>query len=103
MDYNISIGELEFVWDENKNLLNIEKHGITFLQAATAFNDPFGRIDYDEDHSDHEQRFILIGNNIEGKLLMVCHCIREGGVIRLISARKANKSEIREYHNQRFE
>lgn len=102
MDYSIKIGELDFVWDENKNQLNIERHGITFLQATTAFNDPFGRIDYDDEHSDYEDRFILIGNNIEGKLLTVCHCIREGGVIRLISARKATKEEMRGYHNQQF-
>ena len=102
MDYSIDIGEFRFIWDENKNQLNIEKHGITFLQAATAFNDPYGRIDYDEDHSELEERFVLIGNNIEGKLLMVCHCIREGGVIRIISARKANKVEMRKYHDQRF-
>lgn len=103
MDYRIDIGEFSFVWDENKNQLNITNHKISFLQAATVFNDPHGRVDYDEGHSDYEERFSIIGYNIEGKLLVVCHCIREGGVIRIISARKAEKVEIRKYHNRRFE
>jgi len=83
-----------FDWDTDKNLLNIEKHGVSFKMAASAFFDP-DAIEVDDDaHSQVEDRFLLIGRNKYNKLLTVCHCYRcEGNVIRIISARKPNQVE----------
>jgi len=83
-----------FNWDKNKNLLNIEKHGISFKEAATAFLDPNAALMDDKVHSQEEERFKIIGHSEKLNLLMVCHCYRENGmVIRIISARKATKAE----------
>jgi len=83
-----------FNWDKNKNLLNIEKHGISFKEAATAFLDPNAALMYDSEHSNEEERFKIIGHSEKLTLLMVCHCYREEGmVIRIISARNATKTE----------
>ena len=82
-----------FSWDIDKNLANIQKHGISFKMAATAFFDPMSVTFDDERHSHHEDRFILIGINKYDDLLTVCHCYRAGNVTRIISARKANKYE----------
>lgn len=90
--------QLRFEWDENKNQINIIKHKVSFEEASTVFRDVDAMIDYDAEHSNDEDRFVIIGNSIEGNLLMVCHCERKGGVIRIISARKANKGEQRKYY-----
>ena len=90
--------DMLFDWDENKARINENKHGISFLEAMTAFNDPNAIIIDDDEHSDDEERFILLGMSSEVNLLMVCHCYRdEDDIIRLISARKANKRENRKY------
>jgi uncharacterized DUF497 family protein len=90
-----------FDWDIKKNLINIEKHGVSFKMAASAFFDPQSIIFDDESHSDFEDRFILMGLNKFNNLLIVCHCYRdEGEVVRIISARKADKNEIH-YYNRR--
>ena len=102
MDFYINIGEFSFVWDENKNQLNIERHKIKFKEAATVFSDHAAKVDYDEEHSQYEERFSIIGRSDVGNLLMVVHCIRDGGVIRLISARKATKSEEKRYYSNEF-
>lgn len=102
MDYKISIGEYNFVRDEDKNQLNIERHGIKFKEAATVFSDSAAKVDYDDDHSKYEDRFSIIGRSDAGNLLMVIHCIREGGVIRLISAGKAEKKEEKRYYSNEF-
>ena len=83
-----------FDWDVKKNLINIEKHGVSFKMAASAFFDPKAvRID-DDEHSQDEDRFILIGVNKYDNLLTVCHCYRkDGNVVRIISARKPNQYE----------
>ncbi|HOY66431.1 MAG TPA: BrnT family toxin [Candidatus Ozemobacteraceae bacterium] len=87
-----------FEWDENKSEANRKKHGVTFDEASTVFNDDYARIIDDPDHSELESRFVILGFSIEKKLLMVCHCYRENEkVIRLISARKATKSEANQY------
>jgi len=83
-----------FDWDAKKNLINIEKHGVSFKMAASSFFDPNAVTVYDAVHSHHEDRFILIGANKYDKLLTVCHCYRDDeNVIRIISARKPNQIE----------
>ena len=88
----------KFSWDTAKNQANIKKHGIDFNDAQTAFYDENAMILADEEHSEDEERFILIGIDFNARLLNVCHCYRNGdSVVRIISARKANKQEIRIY------
>ena len=83
-----------FDWDIDKNLSNIEKHGVSFKMAASAFFDPNAVEVADDAHSQEEDRFLLIGRNKYNKLLTVCHCYRgEGNIIRIISARKPNQIE----------
>ena len=89
---------LKFEWDDNKNQTNIKKHGISFEEAASVFYDDEALIIADEEHSDDEERFVLIGFSFKANLLVVCHCCREqDSIIRIISARKANGSERNEY------
>ena len=91
---------LKFEWDENKNQINIKKHGISFEEASSVFNDSDALILNDETHSDNEDRFILIGFSYKFNLLVVCHCYRQNEeVIRIISARKATKTEKEVYLN----
>lgn len=92
---------MRFEWDDNKNKINIEKHGITFEEASTAFYDDEALLRDDPDHSEDEDRFILLGMSEVANLLIVCHCYREDDeVIRIISARKATKGEAK-YYNER--
>ena len=89
---------IQFVWDENKNQRNRRKHGITFDEASTAFTDENGRVIFDPEHSEDEDRFILLGLDSSLRLLVVCHCFRENeNTIRIISARKATRNEARQY------
>lgn len=89
---------LRFEWDENKNQANIKKHGISFEEAASVFNDDQALIINDEIHSIAEERFVLIGFSFKYNLLVVCHCYRENdSIIRIISARKATRKESEEY------
>ena len=91
-------GEQLFEWETNKNITNIEKHGIPFKEAATVFSDDNSTMLEDEKHSDDEQRFKAIGISRNLRLLTVCHCVRESDtVIRIISARRATKPEVKEY------
>ena len=89
----------KFEWDRGKNLSNIEKHGITFKMATTAFFDPNAETYEDEGHSQDEERFVLIGMNEKERLLTVCHCYRgeNESVTRIISARKATSYEEKLY------
>ena len=89
--------EIDFEWDENKAAINAAKHGVTFERAATAFDDRYARKIPDPDHSGDEDRFVLIGLDTAADVLVVCHCYRRGGVIRLISARRATRNEERGY------
>lgn len=85
---------LRFEWDERKNQLNRRRHGVTFEEAKTAFADENGLLIDDPEHSAAEERFILLGLSAEPRLLVVCHCYRHDGVvIRIISARRANRKE----------
>ena len=85
---------MEFIWDENKAIINQAKHGISFVEASTVFNDPDALFMGDPDHSEEEERFILLGMSVALHILVVCHCYREDDEqIRIISARKATKTE----------
>ena len=89
---------LRFDWDPRKARANQIKHGVSFDEAKTAFLDEYARIIPDPEHSDDEERFVLLGMSVGLRLLVVCHCYREpGNLIRIISARRADKSERREY------
>ena len=93
---------LRFEWDESKNQTNIQKHGISFEEAVTVFRDLDALIISDESHSDDEDRFLLIGYSIKANLLVVCHCYRlDDSVIRIISARKADKQDRSLYLTQK--
>ncbi|WP_431733713.1 BrnT family toxin [Gleimia europaea] len=93
-----------FEWDEHKAALNIVKHGVSFDAAAEAFSDPYARVTPDIKHSDDEERFFLIGMDLQARVLTVCHCERNGGeAIRIISARKSTKTESRQYWRYRHE
>lgn len=93
--------EIKFEWDENKNKNNINKskHKIAFEEAKTVFEDEDVLVIDDPDHSEGEDRFIILGLSKKANLLVVCHCYRESDtVIRIISARKATKTETRQYN-----
>lgn len=89
---------LRFVWDETKNRANQRKHGISFEEARTAFNDEKAAVYYDPDHSDDEDRFLLLGLSTGLRVLVVCHCYRESeDTVRIISARRADRREEESY------
>ena len=87
-----------FVWDARKDKANVKKHGVGFEEARTVFYDPRAIQYYDPDHSEDEDRFILLGLSARLNVLIVCHCYREkDSVIRIISARRADKDERESY------
>jgi uncharacterized DUF497 family protein len=90
------VGGLHFEWDSEKAVTNQEKHGVSFLEAATAFGDDLSLTIPDPLHSDDEDRFILIGISVESRLLTVVHAER-GARTRIISARKPTPTERRDY------
>ena len=94
------MADLQFEWDPRENAANRRKHRVSFEDAQTAFYDERARLIPDPDHSEVEDRFVLLGMSQELRLLVVCHCYREGDVIRIISARKANRSEQSEYESR---
>jgi uncharacterized DUF497 family protein len=84
--------------DENKNRRNKREHGVSFEEAQTVFLDENAIRFFDPDHSEEEDRFIMLGVSFKLRVLVVCHCYRENDeVIRLISARKADKEECKDY------
>jgi len=91
------MNSLEFTWDENKNISNQKKHDVAFEEAKTVFSDELARLVPDPEHSDGEQRFILMGMSVQFRILTVCHCEINEDTIRIISARKADKNEIKQY------
>lgn len=92
------MSELHFEWDESKAIANVKKHGVSFEEARSAFYDERAKIIDDPDHSGTEDRFVLLGLSSVLRLLVVCHCCRgDGGVIRIISARKATTKEMKSY------
>lgn len=87
-----------FEWDVEKSKKNLKKHGVSFDEAKSVFLDENGLLIGDPDHSDEEDRFILLGMSVSLKMLVVCHCYRsENETIRIISARRANKREATAY------
>ena len=93
---------LGFEWDKRKEAANVKKHGVTFEEARTAFYDESAIQLYDPDHSEKENRYILLGLSLKPQVLVVCRCFRESEtVVRIISARKADKDEERVYWERR--
>lgn len=89
---------MNFEWDENKARANLKKHGVSFEEAQTVFYDENALLIDDPDHSEDEDRFIILGLSAGARLLVVCHCYRESEtVIRIISARKATRKETQYY------
>jgi hypothetical protein len=92
------VASLRFEWDDRKNAQNKRKHGVSFEEAQTAFFDEHALLIADPDHSKHEERFILLGLSSSLRTLVVCHCYRrQGDVVRLISARRADRQEREQY------
>lgn len=89
---------IKFIWDENKNKLNIKKHGISFEEAKTIFfNFPL-EVFYDPEHSEDEDRYIAFGHSNQDRFLLVVHMENKNGTqIRIISARKATKKETKQF------
>lgn len=95
MDY------VRFEWDKAKAALNKRKHGVSFEEAQTVFYDEHAIEFFDPDHSESEDRFIMLGLSFRLRLLVVCHCVRETqSVIRIISARKATRREAESYRRE---
>ena len=90
-----------FEWDETKNAANRRKHGVSFEEARSAFADKQGRLAYDLDHSETEDRFVLMGMSDRLRILVVCHCEIDAKTIRIISARPASPHERRQYEELR--
>jgi len=102
--YNIIMKQIEFQWDVAKAAANVVKHRVSFEEAESVFYDDSALVIGDPEHSLEEERFIIIGFSRLANLLVVCHCYRETAatnVIRIISARKATKSESMQYAAKR--
>ncbi|MDP1765272.1 MAG: BrnT family toxin [Methylotenera sp.] len=90
---------IKFEWDTVKAVSNQKKHGVSFEEAQSVFYDEFAVQFFNEDNSEAENRFLMLGFSDEARLLIVCHCERDqGNSIRIISARKATKNEGKYYH-----
>ena len=93
------MSDISFEWDQNKNLINIKRHKVSFEDAKSVFFDDNARLIYDPEHSIDEERYIILGISSKLKFLVVVHVYKESDkVIRIISARKATKSEIKYYY-----
>jgi len=92
------MSELRFEWDPRKAAENSRKHGIGFEEAKSVFSDERAKLIADPDHSEDEDRFVLIGLSGMLRVLVVCHCYRESAsVVRIISARRATARESKSY------
>ncbi|MEG3845077.1 BrnT family toxin [Microcoleus sp. herbarium14] len=92
------INKITFQWDEQKNKINQQKHGISFEEAESVFFDDYAVQFWEEEHSQEEERFLLLGISSKMRILLVVHCFREeDSIIRIISARKPTKNESKEY------
>ena len=90
---------MHFEWDKNKNETNKKKHNVSFDEAKTVFLDYNALYMPDPEHSESEERFIILGMSTKANLLIVCHCYRKADTtIRIISARKADKREQQKYY-----
>jgi hypothetical protein len=93
---------MKFAWDKQKAASNQRKHGVSFEEAQTVFLDDNALRIYDPDHSESEDRFVLLGLSSALRILVVCHCYRENEeLVRIISARKATKAESTTYEKRR--
>lgn len=89
---------IEFEWSPTKAQANLKKHRVSFEEAKSVFYDEYARQFFDDEHSESEERFIMLGLSDRSRVLIVCHCERlQGQVIRLISARKATSRERKYY------
>ncbi len=89
---------LRFAWDPDKAKENLRKHGVSFTEAQSVFYDVNGIEFYDDEHSEWEDRFLLLGLSAKLRLLLICHCYREeDSIIRIISARTASREEAKYY------
>lgn len=96
------MNELSFEWDPRKAAGNAAKHGVTFEEAKTVFYDEDALVIPDPDHSEEEERFIIMGQSSEPRILVVVHCFRKTGAsIRIISARRAGTKEQQPYWDKR--
>lgn len=91
---------MKFEWDENKSETNRKKHQVRFEEAQTVFLDPRAIEFYDQDHSEHEDRFIRLGLSGKLNVLLVVFCELGGHHIRIISARKATAEERNLYEKR---
>ena len=90
--------EIAFSWDHRKERENQRKHGVSFDEATTVFADENARLRHDPDHSQEEDRFVLLGFSAKLRLLVVVHAYRQDEKeIRIISARKAVPKERKQY------
>ncbi len=95
------MGELRFEWDEAKDAANRRKHGVSFEEGASVFYDENALFLADPDHSEEEDRFVLLGLSVRLRTVVVSHCYRVAEeVIRIISARKADRYEREEYNRR---
>jgi uncharacterized DUF497 family protein len=100
--YAVHMNKLSIEWDDSKNRVNKRKHGVFFEEAQTVFLDENALRFFDPDHSDDEDRFIMLGISFQLRVLVVCHCFRvDDSRIRIISARKADVEEEKFYWNKR--
>ena len=94
---------IEFEWNSSKSSANSKKHGVDFNEAQSVFYDEFALQFFDEDHSEEEDRFIMLGLSNEARVLVVVHCERSNGeVVRITSARKATSTERQYYEASRL-
>lgn len=92
---------IKFEWDLPKAASNKRKHGVTFEEAKSVFYDDFAIQFFDEENSEMEDRFLLLGHSNKSRILLICHCEKESGnIIRIISARKATKNERQLYKGE---
>ncbi|GAA0306776.1 BrnT family toxin [Psychrosphaera haliotis] len=95
--------DLNFEWDPIKAESNQKKHGVDFVSAKSVFLDDYARLISDPDSSVNEERFIILGKCDDSKVLVVCHCYRDAdNLIRIISARKADKRERKQYEGFKY-
>jgi uncharacterized DUF497 family protein len=93
---------IDFEWDKKKDQANSKKYSVSFDEARTVFYDEHAIQFFDPDHSESEDRFLLLGTSFKLRALVVCHCFRrEETIVRIISARKADKDEEHVYWNKR--
>ena len=96
------MGNIEFAWNRRKARTNLVKHGVSFEEAQSVFLDESARLIGDPDHSEDEDRLLLLGYSFQARCLIVSHCYRESNsLIRLISARRATAQEVEVYWSLR--